>query len=431
MNEHTDYGSASTQNDAGRPSKDKGKGRKTSRLLGVTGVGVVLAGVLLAIGYVPRSQNARAAESAAVERKNAVPEVATYVVRAGNPASPLLLPGNIEPITDAVIYARIDGYVERRLVDIGDRVSAGELLAIISSPETDQELHVAEQALEQSKSNFTAAKADTESAKANLFIAEVTNRRWQDLVLRSVVSQEEADQTQSTYLARKADVFAAVSRQMAAGDAVRASEHRVQRLKQLASYERVVAPFPGVITQRSIDIGSLITAGSNSSVPVLYHLARLNRMRIFVDVPQSDAEYVHIGQDSAVQVRELDNRVFKGEVTRFAGALDLGSRTMRTEVQLPNPKGELLPGMFTWVRFGFIRKEPPIIIPANTLIASPSGDQVAIVRHGIAHFETIQVAQDYGPEVEILGGVSIGDRLVVNVNDQVRNGSPVKVVGPK
>jgi RND family efflux transporter MFP subunit len=428
MNERSGYGEASAQDDAGRPLKDGGEGRRTLRLLGITGVGVVLLGVL-AIGYMPRRRNAHAAERAAIERKNAAPEVATYVVRAGDPASPLLLPGNIEPITDAVIYARIDGYVERRLVDIGDRVSTGDLLAVISSPETDQELHVAEQALEQSKSSVAAAKADVESAKANLFIAEVTNHRWQDLVLRSVVSQEEADQTQSTYLARKADLTAAVSKQKAAEDVVSASEHRLKRLKELVSYERVVAPFSGVITERNIDIGSLITAGSNSSVPVLFHLAKLNRIRIYVDVPQSDAQYVHIGQDSTVQVRELNNRVFKGQVTRFANALDLGSRTMRTEVQLSNPKGELLPGMYTWVRFDFVRKKTPIIIPANTLIASPSGDQIAVVRNGIVHFETIQVAQDYGPELEVLGGVSIGDRLVVNVNDQVRNGSRVKVVG--
>jgi RND family efflux transporter MFP subunit len=388
----------------------------------------VVAVALLASGFVPKFLRSRTLESAALARKNAPLEVNAFVVRPGKADSPLVLPSNIEPITDAIIYARIDGYVDRRLVDIGDRVQTGQLLAVISSPETDQELHAAEQALEQSKHDLDQANAAIEAAKANLFIADVTNQRWQNLVVRSVVSQEEADTTESSYQARKADLVAAQANQRASLDAVGVNEHRVQRLKQLVSYERVVAPFPGIITQRNIDIGSLVSAGSNANIPVLYHLAKLDRMRIFVDVPQSDSEYVDVGQNCAVQVRELGNREFTATVTRFAQSIDVASRTMRTEVQLPNPTGELLPGMYATVRFDFVRKQAPIIIPADTLVASPKGDQVVVVRHGSAHFQDIRVAADYGSQVELEDGIQEGDTLIENVTDAVQEGTKVKVV---
>jgi RND family efflux transporter MFP subunit len=360
----------------------------------------------------------------------ALPEVSTYVVHAGTTNSPLLLPGNIEPITDAVIYARIDGYVQRRLVDIGDRVRAGQLLAVISSPETDQELHAAEEALKQARSDLNRAEADTQAAKANLFIADVTNKRWQDLVLRKVVSQEEADSTDSTFLARKAEVASAEARQHAALDAVGVNQYRVQRLKELVSYERVTAPFPGIITQRNIDLGSLVSAGSSASVPVLYHLAKIDRLRIYVDVPQSDSEYVHLGQHCTVRVRELGERNFQATVTRFANSLDVGSRTMRTEVQLPNPQGDLMPGMYATVRFDFIRNRPQIVIPANTLVPSPSGDQVVVVRHGVAHYQSVRVATDFGADLEVSEGVKVGDVLIANVTDDIREGTKVRVSTP-
>ena len=385
---------------------------------------------LLAIGFVPRLIQTRALVAAARKRAKALPAVSIFVVRAGRASSRLILPGNIEPITDAIIYARIDGYVERRLVDIGDRVQAGQLLALISSPETDQELRAAEKALRESESDAESAQAATGTATANLFIADVTNRRWQHLVVRDVVSQEEADTTESTYLARKADLVAAIARQRAAENAVGVNQHRVQRLKALVSYERVVAPFPGVITQRNIDIGSLISAGSNSSVPLAYHLAKLDRMRIFVDVPQSDSEYVYVGQSCTVQVRELGNRDLTATVTRFAESIDVASRTMRTEVQLPNPTGELLPGMYATVRFDFVRKQPPILIPAETLVASPSGDRVVVVRNGVAHFQSIRVATDYGAQLEVVEGVKVADSLVENVNDDIREGTKVSIVNP-
>lgn len=247
----------------------------------------------------------------------------TFVVRPGSVSAPVSLPSNIKPITDAIIYGRIDGYVARRLVDIGDRVQTGQLLAVIGSPETDQELRADEQALEQSKSDLENAKAVIGRAKADLFIAEVTNRRWQDLIVRNVVSQQEADTTESTYLARKADLDASRAKQRAAENAVEVNQHRVERLKQLVSYERIVAPFAGIITQRNIDIGSLVSAGSSSSIPMVYRLAKLDRMRIFVDVPQSDSEYVYVGQTCTVRVRELEDRDFTATVIRYANSLDI------------------------------------------------------------------------------------------------------------
>jgi RND family efflux transporter MFP subunit len=410
------------------PRVPAGKAIVRSRTMKISVVGGVIVVGMLAVGYIPRTMHAKEAEEAARQRKGAVPDVATYVVRPGNPRAPLALPGNVEPITEAVIYARSDGYVNKRLVDIGDRVRTGQLLGVISSPETDQELQMTKEALAQSRSDYEMAKAATDEAKANLFIADITNRRWQDLVARNVVSQEEADQTQSAYMAREADVTASQAKERATQDAIRVNEARVQRLRELVSYERVVAPFPGVITARNIDIGSLVSSGSNANIPVLYKLGKIDRMRIFADVPQADSEYIHVGQTCSIQVRELPNRVFAATVTRFANAIDIASRTMRTEVQIDNPNGELLPGMYAQVQFDLERTKPPILIPANTLVVSTAGDEVVVVKDGVTHFRTIEVALDYGPEIEVGGGVAFGDSLVANVNDSIRDNERVKVV---
>lgn len=399
-----------------------------SRMIKISFAGGLIVAGLLALGYVPRTRHSKEAEEAARQRRGSVPDVATYVVRPGSARSPVALPGNIEPITEAVIYARSDGYVEKRLVDIGDRVRAGQLLAVIGSPETDQELQEAKEALAQSRSDYAAANAGTDEAKANLFIANVTNRRWQDLVARNVVSQQEADQALSTYMGRQADMTASQAKERATQDAIRVNEARVQRLRELVSYERVVAPFAGVITARNIDIGSLVSSGSNANIPVLYKLGRIDRMRIFVDVPQADSEYIHVGQTCSIHVRELPDHDFAATVTRFANAIDITSRTMRTEVQIGNPNGELLPGMYAQVKFDLKRTKPPILIPANTLVASPAGDQVVVVKEGVAHFRTINVLRDYGPEIEVGDGVVFGDALVANVNDSIRDNERVKIV---
>jgi len=410
------------------PDATGGKATVRSQIVKISIVGSVIVVGALALGYIPRTMHAKEAEDAAQQRKSAVPDVAIYVVRPGNPRALLTLPGNIEPITEAIIYARSDGYVDKRMVDIGDHVRAGQLLAIISSPETDQELQAMKEALAQSRSDYENAKAGTNEAKANLFIARVTNQRWQDLVVRNVVSQEEADQMQATYMAREANMTASQARERATQDVIHVNEARVQRLRELVSYERVVAPFPGIITARNIDVGSLVSSGSNANIPVLYKLGKIDRMRIFVDVPQSDSEYIHVGQTCSVRVRELPNRVFVATVTRFANAIDIASRTMRTEVQIDNAKSELFPGMYAEVQFDLERTKPPILIPANTLVASPAGDQVVIVKDGVAHYQTIEVARDYGPEIEVSDGTVVGDLLVANVNDSIRDNGRVKVV---
>jgi RND family efflux transporter MFP subunit len=206
------------------------------------------------------------------------------------------------------------------------------------------------------------------------------------------------------------------------------NEARVQRLRELVSYERVVAPFPGIITARNIDIGSLVSAGSSANIPALYKLGKVDRMRIFVDVPQAESGYIHVGQMCSIQIRELPGRVFTATVTRFSDAIDLASRTMRTEVQIDNPKGELLPGMYAQVHFILQRTYPPILVPANTVVPSPQGDQVVVIDNGVVHFKTVDVAQDYGPEVEIRGGIVVGDSLVANVNDTIREGGKVQIV---
>jgi RND family efflux transporter MFP subunit len=364
--------------------------------------------VLVVAGIVPRVRDARElrAETASV---HGTIEVTVVPAKRAAATSDLVLPGSIESLHESPIYARTAGYVERWTTDIGARVAAGQLLAQIQSPEIDQQ---SEQ-----------AKADLGQLRANLNLAKRTVDRWMLLARDSVVTPQEVDEKQAAYDAAVAN--------LASGEA------NYKRLEQLQSFERVTAPFAGVVTSRSVDVGNLVTAGAtlggtgSASGRPLFTVAGTDTVRVYVDVPQSAINLVKHGASADVLVRELPGSVFRGIVARNARALDAASRTLLTEVQIPNPKGVLLPGMYVEVRFAVTDSNPPLIIPANTLVVRTEGPQVAIVRpNNTVHYQKIELGRDYGDRVEVVAGLDGDAKLVVNPTDDIREGVEVRVLPP-
>jgi RND family efflux transporter MFP subunit len=322
------------------------------------------------------------------------------VVRARSAAAEraVTLPGSLEAFIDTAIHARTSGYLGAWLVDIGDRVKAGQTLASIESPEIDQELN--------------QARANLGQARANLILAKVTAQRWQGLAAQNAVAQQEVDQKTADYAARQADVVAA--------------EANVQRLAQMQRFETVTAPFDGVITARHTDIGDLISAGSG---PELFHLAQTEVLRAYVNVPQSDATAIRVGAPADVLLAEFPGRAFSGVVARYAGALDAGSRTLLVEVRVPNAQGELFAGMFCQIRFRLRSSHPTILIPSNDAIIRADGTLVArVTGEDVIHLQKVILGRDFGTTIEVLDGLAEGDRLVDNPSDALVDGEAVEPV---
>jgi RND family efflux transporter MFP subunit len=374
----------------------------------VSGALVLLFAALIVIGIVPRLRDARElqAESASV---HSAPEVTVVTVKRASPNSDLVLPGSIEALHESPIYARTTGYVSHWSTDIGARVTAGQVLAQIQSPEIDQQTD--------------QAKAELGQLRANLNLTKRTVDRWVLLAHDSVVTPQEVDEKQAAYDAAVAN--------LASGEA------NYQRLVELQRFERVTAPFSGVVTSRSVDVGNLVTAGASlggtgtASARPLFTVAGTDTVRVYVDVPQSAMSLVQAGAKVDVLVRELPGGIFRGTVARNARALDAASRTLLTEVQIPNPKGVLLPGMYVQVRFAITTASPLLIVPANTLVIRTDGPQVAVVRPNyIVHYQKIELGRDFGDQVEVAGGLDGGARLVINPSDDVREGVEVHVLAP-
>jgi RND family efflux transporter MFP subunit len=327
-----------------------------------------------------------------------------------SPAAPkahaeVRLPGSTSPLQETVIYARTSGYIASLNVDIGDRVKAGQLLATIASPEVDQQL--------------LEARARLEEGKANLALAETRLNRIKGMFKTSVASDQELD-----------DAQAVVNTQLAS---LRVSEAVVSRLQTDQSYQKVVAPFDGVVTRRNIELGSLITAGSGSNVSSLFELQQQTTMRVFVDVPQSSATTITPGTSADVELREFPGEHFEARVVRTSGALDRSSRTLRTELHVPNPDGRLLPGMYANVKLAIDNNaRQPLVVPANTLVIDSAGVQVVVLDEA-NHITRapVQLGRDFGREVEVVSGLKPDARLVVSPRDDLRAGEQVSVVNSK
>ena len=376
-------------------------------LLG-TGVLLLLAGGL-GIGGWRHYQADLDAAATAQEVRTFVPKVRVAVVRASGSKMTVSLPATTTAFEAANIFARTSGYIEKRYVDIGDRVKAGDLLAEITAPELDHQIAQAKATLEQNKATLQQTQASRE-------LADVTNARDSKLVTQGWLTRQQGDNDRLTLEAQQAAVGVAESN-------IAAQEAQIRILGQEKAYQRVVAPFDGVITQRNIDNGSLVQSQST----FMYALMHSDVIRTQMYVPQDAAFGVAPGVDAVVRVPEIPDRAFPGKVTRIATALQPGSRTLLTEVDVPNPDGALSPGIYCTVELLIPRKTPSMIIPADAVVFDENGQHVAVVENGTVHLKTIIVARDFGIEVEVHRGVKPGDQVILNPMVNLSEGSKVAV----
>jgi RND family efflux transporter MFP subunit len=376
-------------------------------------------------GYIPLQKRKALIVSEAHEQEEALPRVEVVEVGRSAQKSEIELPGNIEAITEAPILARADGYLRRRMADIGDRVEAGQPLAEIEAPELDEQVRQAKASLQQAKSALDEALANLEQGKANLEFARVAAERWNNLVARGVVSKHENDQYQAQYRAQLAGVQSLEKAIAAQRSNVSAAEANEARLEKMQGYLVVKAPFKGVITLRNVDVGALVNLGST----LLFRIAQTGTLRTFLNVPQSNASSIHAGQAAQLTVSNMSGRRFSGTVVRTANALDPNSRTLLVEVQVPNTDGALLPGMYAQVNLSSTRSNPPLLVPSEALITRGDGASVALVQpdHTV-HIQHIQVGRDYGDRLEVTGGLEQGDIIIPNPGDAAREGLKVNPV---
>jgi RND family efflux transporter MFP subunit len=391
-------------------------------------IGCVLIALIVAgffLGYLPRH---RREEVLAAESKGtslSLPAVNVTRVTRSDKASELVLPGNIQAVTEAPVLARASGYIRKRYVDIGDRVKAGQVLAEIEAPELDQQILQARATLDQTNSSVQQAEAAVQQGRSNENLAKVTAGRWDNLQKRGAVSKQENDTYQAQWVSQEANVQALEKAVAAARSNVGAAQANLDRLIQLKSYQTVRAPFAGVITVRNVDTGALV----NESSTLLFRIAQTTSLRTYVNLPQTDADSVRVGQAAFLTVPELPGRKFKGTVARTSNALDPATRTLLSEVQVSNADGVLMPGMYAQVDLSVPRKNPPLLIPGDTLVVRSDGPQVAVVGDdGVVHWARIQLGRDYGDRLEVVGGLKIGQQIVVNPSDVVREGVKVKPV---
>jgi membrane fusion protein (multidrug efflux system) len=397
---------------------------RTRTMIGIA-IGIVaLFLILLAVGVVPRVRNNRALAASAENVRTAV--TAVYVVRPQLPPDTgLKLAATTQAIQDSVIYARTSGYLTKRHVDIGDRVQAGQLLAEIESPEIVQQLR-------QARAELLQAERTLDLQKASRDLAQVTMGRYQAADAERAVAIEAVDQSVSTFRTAEAAVAAAEA-------SVESNRANVQRLVELNSFQRVVAPFSGTIIQRNVDVGALITAGSptnntavapsnlSGSANGLFEVARVDTLRVFVNVPQAFASNVRAGLPAKVSVRGHLDAPVAATVTRTASALDPGTRTLLTQVDIPNPSGQLLPGMFVYVELQLAPNGVRSRVPATAVIVDAQGNRVAIVAAGNAiRFQRVQLGRDFGDSFEVQGGLHGDEMIVAQPTVSLKEGQVVK-----
>lgn len=331
----------------------------------------------------------------------ATPVVNVVHPDAGAPDEQIVLPGNTEAYIDTPIYARTNGYLRRWFFDIGAHVKRGDLLAEIDTPEIDEQLR--------------QARADLETAQANTRLAGITAARNEQLLKTRSVSTQDRDNAVGAYAADKATV---ASRQA-----------DVARLERLQSYEKVYAPFDGIVTARNIDIGALIDAGSSAPARELFHLSSIDKLRVFVAVPEASSRAARVGSIATITVDEFPGETFNGTLVRTANAIDKTSRTLLVEVDVDNKDGRLLPGAYAFVHLKLPREIRSVTVPANTLLFRKEGLQVALVRNGVTALVPVRIGRDYGDKVEVVSGLQPSDLVILDPSDSLIGGTVVHVAG--
>src|SRR5579863_7647302 len=331
----------------------------------------------------------------------AAPTIIALPPQQAAPTDNFVLPGNVTAYTDSPIYARTSGYLSHWYFDIGARVKKGDLLAEIETPEIDQQLQ--------------QAQAQLETAQANYDLSKTTADRWQWLLKTNSVSKQETDQAVANMAAQKA--------------VVDSNSANVRRLQQLQSFEKVYAPFDGVITARSTDIGALIDAGSAAQGKELFHLAAISTLRVFVPIPEVYSNAAQPGATATLTLDEYPSRVFGGKLARNSSAIDPASRTLLVEVDVDNPDGLLLPGAYVSVHLKLPAIMRSVSIPSNTLLFRREGLRVGVVQEGRASLVPVTIGRDYGASVEIVSGLRPSDAIILDPSDSLENGTPVRLQG--
>jgi RND family efflux transporter MFP subunit len=399
--------------------------RRSSRRA-LLGVFLVIALVVIAaifFGWLPRAAREKAMLAANEAAEEKLPMVNVAPARQTPSKTELELPGNLQALVESPIFARANGYMRKRLVDIGDRVRAGQLLAELDTPELDEQLSQARANLAQAQASLVQVQANLAQARANLNLAQVTWERWKNLAGRGVYSRQDADEKQAAFEARKADVNAALAAVEATRKSVDASMANVRRLEDLKSFARVVAPFDGMVTSRNMnmDPGTLIDSGGGGPDREIFRVAQIQTIRIFVNVPQAYAPLVHDGLHAELRVQELPGQVFPATVIRTTHSVDETSRTMLAILETPNPRGILLPGTYSQVKFSFPGSKSALLVPGDALMLGRDGPRVAVIAPDhTAHMRRIHIAHDYGADLEVDSGLAVGELVVLNPTDQVR-----------
>src|SRR5664279_5661162 len=358
-------GQLEEQKKPGHPGRQQNRRPSTLTLVAIALLLAVLIVVGFFVGYLPRQRREAVLAAESKETGSTLPLVNVTRVTRSAANSLLVLPGNIQAVTEAPILARATGYIRKRYVDIGDRVKAGQVVAEVEAPELDQQILQAIAAIDQARSSVQQAEAAIQQGRANENLARLTAGRMSNLLGRGVISKQDNDNAQAQYAAQQANTEALVKAAAAMRSSVAAAEANLARLGQLKTYQTVRTPFDGVITLRNVDTGALVNEGST----LLFRVAPPGTLRIYINLPQADAKSVKVGQHAIVSIAELPGRKFDGIVTRTSNALDPATRTLLTELQVHNADGALMPGMFAQVDLTVPRKYPPLLIPGDTLVA--------------------------------------------------------------
>lgn len=434
---------------AKQPRQRRG-GSAIKWLIALALLGAFAAAVFF-LGWLPRHTQTQEINKEATDRSGSVPRLEAVRVKRAPTSSELIIPGTTIPYTEANIYARASGYVTKRLVDIGDHVRQGQLLARIDAPDLDRQVA-------QAQSNLAQSQAALVQVQAQQQLAALTFDRYKVLVARGVFSRQEGDQQEANFNVARANVNAAQS-------AIEANRQNLNRLVVLQQFESVTAPFTGVITARNVDVGTLIGAGGSGSTDAsssttsnssslsaaqgnnqgssgnvassvspstggaqggpMFSVASIDRLRVLVSVPEAYTSIIRVGQKARLTFQERPNQNFVGQVTRTSASIDQNTRTLLVEVQLINTQ-KLVPGMYVSVAFVQVKAQPPLIIPGAAIVVRGGQNSVAVVENNIVHLRPIGIGRDYGDQTEVVSGLKEGDAIVLDVTDEVTDGTRIE-----
>ena len=376
-----------------------GAGKRSRKAWLVLAIAVTAVAALLMSGIWSRVR-ARAALNTETAQA-ALPAVSVVSPKQATPAEEIILPGNVQPYITSPIYARTNGYLKKWYFDIGAHIKQGELLAVIETPEVDEQL-------QQARSNLS-------TAQANLELASITKTRYQGLLKSNAVSQQDVDNAVGSYNANAA--------------IVEADKAAVQQYSALVSFEKVYAPFDGVITARNTDIGDLINSGSSSNVKTdLFHIAQPGKLRVYVNVPEEYSRGIKVGMTADLSLAEFTDRKFQGKLVRTADDINLTTRTLLIEIDVENPTGTLLTGSYAEVHLAIPTQASTFLIPVNTLLFRTEGLRVGIVKDGKVVLTAVTPGHDFGNQIEIVSGLKANDQIIINPPDSIVSGQEVQIV---